>query len=69
VRTVQRFEAGETVQIGSRRSLAKALGYGDQDIFDDPKFAPRVLGFFHDLKAFQQKQVDDQHPDQMRLPA
>ena len=28
VRTVQRFEAGEGVQIGSRRSLAKALGYG-----------------------------------------
>jgi transcriptional regulator with XRE-family HTH domain len=70
VRTVQRFEAGEGVQIGSRRSLAKALGYGDQDIFDDPKFAATVLGFFDDLKAFQQKQVDNQHPDnQMRLPA
>lgn len=69
VRTVQRFEAGETVQIGSRRSLAKALGYGDQDTFDDPKFSATVLGFFDDLKAFQQKQVDDRHPDQMRLPA
>lgn len=69
VRTVQRFEAGETVQIGSRRSLAKALGYGDQDIFDDPKFAATVLGFFDDLRAIQQKQVDDQHPDQTRLPA
>ncbi len=69
MRTVQRFEAGETVQIGSRRSLAKALRYGDQDTFDDPKFAATVLGFFDDLKAFQQKQVDDQHPDQMRLPA
>jgi transcriptional regulator with XRE-family HTH domain len=69
VRTVQRFEAGEGVQIGSRRSLAKALGYDDQDIFDDPKFAATVLGFFDDRKAFQQKQVDDQHPDQMRLPA
>jgi transcriptional regulator with XRE-family HTH domain len=69
VRTVQRFEAGETVQIGSRRSLAKALGYGDQDIFDDPKFDATVLGFFDDLRAIQQKQVDDQHPDQTRLPA
>lgn len=69
VRTVQRFEAGEGVQIGSRRSLAKALGYDNQDIFDDPKFATTVLGFFDDIKAFQQKQVDDQHPDQMRLPA
>lgn len=69
VRTVQRFEAGETVQIGSRRSLAKALGYGDQDMFDDPKFAATVLGFFDDLRAFQEKQVDVQHPHQMRLPA
>lgn len=69
VRTVQRFEAGEGVQIGSRRSLAKAPGYDDQDIFDDPKFAAEVLGFVDDIKAFQQKQVDDQHPDQMRLPA
>lgn len=69
VRTVQRFEAGEGVQIGSRRSLAKALGYADRDIFDDPKFATTVLGFFDDLKASQQKQVDDQHPNQMRLPA
>ncbi len=69
VRTVQRFEAGEGVQINSRRSLAKALGYEDQDIFDDSKFAVTVLGFFDDLKAFQQKQLDDQHPDQIRLPA
>ena len=69
VRTVQRFEAGAGVQIGSRRSLAKALGYDDQDIFDDPKFAATVLGFIDDLKAFKQEQVDDQHPDQMRLPA
>ena len=51
VRTVQRFEAGAGVQIGSRRSLAKALGYDDQDIFDDPKFAATVLGFIDDLKA------------------
>ena len=69
VRTVQRFEAGGGVQIGSRRSLAKALGYDDQDIFDDPKFAATVLGFIDDLKAFKQEQVDDQHPDQMRLQA
>ncbi len=69
VRTVQRFEAGAGVQIGSRRSLAKALGYDDQDIFDDPKFAATVFGFIDDLKAFKQEQVDDQHPDQMRLPA
>lgn len=69
VRTVQRFEAGEAVQIGSRRALAKALGYDDRDIFDDPKFAATVLSCMDQFKAFQQKQLDDQHPDQMRLPA
>jgi transcriptional regulator with XRE-family HTH domain len=69
VRTVQRFEAGEAVQIGSRRALAKALGYDDQDIFDDPKVAESVLSCMNEFKAFQQKQLDDQHPDQMRLPA
>ena len=65
VRTVQRFEAGEAVQIGSRRALAKALGYDDRDIFDDPKFAATVLSCMDEFKAFQQKQLDDQHPDQI----
>ncbi|QQN62332.1 hypothetical protein JIR23_22510 [Bradyrhizobium diazoefficiens] len=28
-----------------------------------------MLGFFDDLRAIQQKQLDDQHPDRTRLPA
>jgi transcriptional regulator with XRE-family HTH domain len=43
IRTVQRFEAGKAVNITSRRALAKAMGYDNPDVFDDPKFIP-LLG-------------------------
>lgn len=69
IRTVQRFEAGKTVNITSRRALAKALGYDNPDVFDDPKFAEEVLKFFDGLKAIQQKSLDDQHPDSVRVKA
>jgi hypothetical protein len=66
---VQRFEAGKTVNLTSRRALAKALGYDNPDVFDDPKFAEEVLKFFDGLKAIQQKSLDDQHPDSVRVKA
>ncbi|MFK4532163.1 transcriptional regulator with XRE-family HTH domain [Bradyrhizobium ottawaense] len=69
IRTVQRFEAGEPVGISSRRALAKALGYENPDVFDDPKFIEEVLKFFEELKAMQQKNLDDQHRDHMRVKA
>lgn len=69
IRTVQRFEAGKTVNITSRRALAKALGYDNPDVFDDPKFAEEVLKFIDELKAIQQKSLDDQHPDRVRVEA
>jgi transcriptional regulator with XRE-family HTH domain len=69
IRTVQRFEAGQPVSITSRRAVAKALGYDNPDVFDDPKFIEEVLKFFDDLKAVQQKNLDDQHPDHMRVKA
>ena len=69
IRTVQRFEAGKTVNITSRRALAKALGYDNPDVLDDPKFAEEVLKFFDGLKAIQQKSLDDQHPDSVRVKA
>lgn len=69
IRTVQRFEAGKTVNITSRRALAKALGYDNPDVFDDPNFAEEVLRFFDELKAMQQKNLDDQHPDRVRVKA
>src|SRR5450631_1197689 len=38
IRTVQRFEAGQALNVTSRRALAKALGYDNPDVFDDLKF-------------------------------
>jgi transcriptional regulator with XRE-family HTH domain len=69
IRTVQRFEAGKTVNLTSRRALAKALGYDNPDVFDDPKFAEEVLKFLDGLKAIQQKSLDNQHPDSVRVKA
>ena len=39
------------------------------DIFDDPKFIESVLGFFDSLKSMQQKNLDDEHPDHVRIEA
>jgi transcriptional regulator with XRE-family HTH domain len=69
IRTVQRFEAGQAVNVTSRRALAKALGYDNPNVFDDFKFIEGVLKFSEDLKAMQQKNLDDQHPDQIRIKA
>lgn len=69
IRTVQRFESGQPINVTSRRAIAKALGYDDPDIFDDPKFVESVLKFFDGLTDLKQKQVDDQHPDQIRVKA
>jgi transcriptional regulator with XRE-family HTH domain len=69
VRTVQRFEAGQGVHINSRRSLAKGLGYENADIFDTPEFVTFILEFFDNIKAVQQKQLDDHFPDRIRLKA
>ncbi|WP_024342645.1 helix-turn-helix domain-containing protein [Bradyrhizobium japonicum] len=68
IRTVQRFEAGQPINVPSRRVIAKALGYTNPDIFDVPKFIETVLKFFDSLKA-QQQNLDDQHPDHVRIDA
>ncbi|MBR1165025.1 helix-turn-helix domain-containing protein [Bradyrhizobium elkanii] len=69
IRTVQRFEAGLPINVISRRVIAKALGYTDPDIFDDPKFIETVLKFFDGLRAQQQQDLDNQHPDHVRIDA
>jgi hypothetical protein len=51
------------------RPLAKALGYDNPDVFYDLKFIEGVLKFFEDLKAMHQKNLDDQHPDHVRIKA
>lgn len=69
IRTIQRFEAGQPINVTSRRALAKALGYDNTDIFDDPKFIESVIGFFDGLKTMQQKNLDNEHPDHVRIGA
>lgn len=69
IRTVQRFEAGQPINVTSRRAIAKAFGYPNPDIFDDPKFIETVLKFFDSLKAQQQQDLDDQHPNHVRIAA
>jgi transcriptional regulator with XRE-family HTH domain len=69
IRTVQRFEAGQPINVTSRRALAKAPGYDNPDVFDDPKFIEGVLGLFDSLNAELQKDFDDQHPDHVRIVA
>jgi transcriptional regulator with XRE-family HTH domain len=69
IRTVQRFEAGQPINVTSRRAVAKALGYDNPDIFDDPKFIEGVHGLFDSLNAKQQKDLDDEHPDHVRIGA
>ncbi|MBJ7402165.1 MAG: helix-turn-helix transcriptional regulator [Bradyrhizobium sp.] len=69
IRTIQRFEAGQPINVMSRRAVAKALGYKNPDTFEDPQFITGVLSFFDGLKDLQQKGLDDQHPDHVRIDA
>src|SRR5688572_23832924 len=50
-RTVQRIEAGASTDVGTRRRLAKALGYDDPDVFQTATFAENVTKIFSDLNA------------------
>jgi transcriptional regulator with XRE-family HTH domain len=42
VRTIQRAEAGSSISLASRRSLARGLGFDDYDIFQKPEFIDAV---------------------------
>jgi DNA-binding XRE family transcriptional regulator len=65
VRTIQRIEAGRSVNLTTRRSLARGLGYDNPDIFQDPQFIKTV----HDLLTQTQKAHRDdfekQFPDHL----
>jgi transcriptional regulator with XRE-family HTH domain len=65
-RTIQRIEAGEPSTITSRRSLARALGYDDPDVFENPAFAGTVRQF---IETAQDQQLAADYPDHMPLPA
>lgn len=65
-RTIQRIEAGEPSTITTRRSLARALGYDDPDVFENPSFAGAVR---HLIETAQDQQLAADYPDHMPLPA
>jgi len=66
IRTIQRMEAGNVVNVTTRRCLARALGYENRDAFDDPQFALEVYKF---LETINDKAFEQQHPDCIRLKA
>jgi transcriptional regulator with XRE-family HTH domain len=67
VRTIQRIEAGKSVSISTRRSLARGLGYEKHDVFEDPEFAATISGLIGELQAGRQKNLDAQFPEFIRL--
>lgn len=67
VRTIQRFENGTPVNLTSRRCIARALGYENVDIFDDPAFTVSVYQFFGEIKKFKLDAQVKEYPDRVRV--
>lgn len=53
VRTIQRIEAGNAVNITTRRALARGLGYDDPDVFENPGFIKGVQALFDGMRKVQ----------------
>lgn len=67
-RTIQRIEAGQTVNITTRRALARGLGYEDRDVFDDPAFSKQLTEILGTTQSLAQKEMfEQQFPDHMRV--
>jgi DNA-binding XRE family transcriptional regulator len=62
-RTIQRIEAGEPSSVTTRRSLARGLGYENQDIFEDPEFVSTVLKLLEGAQGQNAEEVQKQFPD------
>jgi len=69
VRTIQRVEAGNSISLGSRRSLARGLGYDDVDIFQSPKFIEGVHTFLGTIRKAKEDEHYKQFPDSIRIKA
>src|SRR5688572_27567900 len=69
VRTVQRIETGHPVNIGTRRSLARGLGYDNPEIFDDPEFAKNVHQFIDEIQKNETRDHEKQFPDHIPISA
>lgn len=67
VRTIQRIEAGNPVNVTTRRALARGLGYDNPDVFEDPEFIKGVHALFDGLKKIQDEDVQKQFPDHIRI--
>jgi transcriptional regulator with XRE-family HTH domain len=63
VRTIQRIEAGKPASITTRRSLARGLGYDNQDIFEDPKFIKTVHELLDGVQKADRDDFEKQFPD------
>lgn len=66
-RTIQRVEAGQPVNITTRRALARALGYENQDVFDDPAFIKQLEEILETQSLAQKELFEQQLPDQIRV--
>jgi transcriptional regulator with XRE-family HTH domain len=62
-RTIQRIEAGKSVSIGTRRSLARGLGYDDLNVFDDPQFITTFMDAIRNVQSQRTENFRKQHPD------
>lgn len=67
VRTVQRFERGQPVNLTSRRCIARGLGFENSDTFDDPAFAASVQELLEGIKNLNESEQAKQHPDHVRV--
>lgn len=69
IRTIQRIESGEPVNITTRRCLAKGLGYDDQNVFDDPKFIANIFDILNSVQKHNEEEQKKQHPEHMSVKA
>lgn len=69
IRTLQRMEAGNAVNVTTRRCLARALRYENPEAFDSPQFALEVHQFLERARAINRKCFEQEHPDRIRVKA
>jgi transcriptional regulator with XRE-family HTH domain len=69
VRTIQRAEAGSSISLASRRSLARGLGFDDYDTFQKPEFIDAVQGLLDLIKKKNEEEYYKQFPDCLRIEA
>jgi transcriptional regulator with XRE-family HTH domain len=68
-RTIQRVEAGDPSTVTTRRSLARGLGYDNQDVFENPETIQKICEFHREIERMREKAAAEQFPGRVRLPA